>query len=151
MCSEVNWCLLRSSSLWFESYHLIFWSFRPKLQTFWPGICISQSSLWAPSGPLLVHEMIFGGTWTNIFFYFNSHVFILMCVKICISSTSNPCFNGYNKVSCINTALACLLFSSLPAFLLTLHICLKLSPFRHPILSLFLLSSVSPSSLYFLK
>lgn len=55
-----------------------------------------------------------------------------MCIKICISSTSNPCFNGYNKVSCINTGLACLLFSSLPGLFTHFTHVLKTFSFQAP-------------------
>lgn len=39
-----------------------------------------------PGRPLWLHKMIFGGTWTEIYFYFHSHVFILVCIKICVAS-----------------------------------------------------------------
>ena len=61
--------LFKQSLIWILPPYLL--KFQTQAGQFlWPGICISQSSLWAPSGPLLVHEMIFGGTWTNIFFLF---------------------------------------------------------------------------------
>ena len=55
-----------------------------------------------------------------------------MCVKICISSTSNPGFNGYNKVSCVNTGLASLLLSSLPGLFTHFTHVLKTFSFQAP-------------------
>lgn len=138
---EKYWFLLHSSNLRFGSFQLTFAvsdikAANPLARNLHKSVA-RPTSMGSPTS--------IGGTWT---IFFNSRVFILMCIKICMTSTSNPCFNGYNKISYINTGLACLLFlSSRPS--LTLQICSELTPFRYLAqqFHLALLNALCPTSL----
>lgn len=111
---EKYWFLLSSSSFRFGPFQVIFCCFRPKaanpLARNLPKSGLSGSA--RQTSPASQDDF----WWHMDQYFFNNHIFILVCIKICITSTPNLCFNGCNKVSCINRGLACLLFPVFQAF-----------------------------------